>query len=100
MIITKDSLRDPWKQVEFIGFVNRKLEKSIKNYEKANDGKIPEKERAEYEKKYQDLTDEVENILKSIGISVTWPGLWPVYLVNEYQEHNLDRAIKEVLKFN
>jgi hypothetical protein len=98
MILTKDSLRNPTKRAEFISYINRTLEKSVRNYEKANNGLLSENARAEYKKKYQEQTDEVENLLKGIGISVFWPGLFCVYVVNGRQEHDLNRAIEEVLK--
>jgi hypothetical protein len=98
MIITKDSLFNPAKRTEFVQYINRTLDKSVRNYEKANNGLLSENARAEYEKKYQEQTDEVENLLKGIDISVMWPGLFPVYLVNGRQEHNLDRAIKEIIQ--
>jgi hypothetical protein len=97
MIITKDSLRNTEKRAEFVKYIDKKIYNSTVHYARANDGGVPEKQRAFHEDRYQKLTDQVEEILKGLGINIFWAGLYPSYLVNDRQEHNLDWAIKEVL---
>ena len=95
MIIT--NLKDATQRKTFIEWVHRKLNRAAKCWELTTDSKISEKERKDYEVNYQRLTDKIENELKKIGIKCIWPGLFPTYIVNGRQEHNLDWAIKEIL---
>lgn len=69
--------------------IEAKLESSFRAYEFANNGKLTKRDRAFYEARYQRLTEEVEQILSHYGIKCIWAGLYPVYIKDGRQEHNL-----------
>ena len=92
-------LRNPIKRDTFIESIERKIQVSINCWEKTTDSLIPEKRRVEYQVKYERLTDEVEEMLKQIGIKVEWPGLHPVCLMPDGStEHSIKRAVEFVFK--
>lgn len=95
MLIT--NLKDAAQRKTFIEWIERKLNRAAKCWELTTDSKISKKARKDHEADYQRLTDEVENELKKIGIKCSWPGLFPTYIINGRQEHNLDWAIKKTL---
>jgi hypothetical protein len=99
VLIIPDSLRDPIKRDAFIKSIERKIQVSVNCWEKTTDSSIPEKRRAEYQLKYERLTDEIEKMLNQIGIKVEWPGLHPVYLMLDGStEHSIKRAVEFIFK--
>lgn len=87
-------LQNTNKRAEFVSSIQRKIDISVYNYAKYTDGKIPESERMKCYEKYDQLTDEVAEMLKAIGIKTDWPGLFPVCLMPDGStEHNIERAV-------
>lgn len=89
-------LQNKTQVANFITRIESLISLSIKNYERANDGARPEKIRDLADHNYQKQTDKVAAECLALGINIYWPGLYPAYVVNNHEHHNLTAAIKEL----
>jgi len=97
VLIIPDSLCDSEKRAEFILSIERKVQISANCWVKTSDSTIPEERRAEYQAKYEKLTDEVEEMLGMFGIKTEWPGLFPsLILPDGSTEHSIKRAVNSL----
>jgi hypothetical protein len=84
--------------VFLVGKVTSLTNTSIHAWNRANDGKSPQELIAYYEKKEVQCANNIESICKRFGIEVFWPGLYPAFKVNGYEEHSFESAILAALK--
>jgi hypothetical protein len=86
------------KRAALIKYINKQINKSVTHWERYCDGKVPETQRKFHHERYQELTDEVEEILNALGIKVEWPGLWGSFSVGGIVYHSMESAVNEVFK--
>lgn len=83
--------------VKLAAGIQRIIERSVRAWEKSNDGKRSEEDRHDADHHYQILTDRVEEIMGLFGIEVDWPGLYPSFMKNGQCEYTVENALKRLL---
>ena len=94
--MNKINLNDVSSVRALIARINGKIAESIKCYERANDSRNSRKYIDQMDERQDQLTKEIEKELAQYKIGVQWPGLYPTYIVNNRQEHNLAWALKDI----
>lgn len=98
ILILPDHLYREDKRAQIIFYVERLVEKSITHWEKYSNSRIAPDQQKFHHERYQELTDETEEILTAIGLKVDWPGLHPsMKLPDGSTEHDIGRAINTIL---
>jgi hypothetical protein len=78
--------------------VTTHIEASKHAWERANDRETPDNLRPYFERKENKRADEIKKICDKFGIEIYWPGLYPAFKVNGYEEHSFENAILAALK--
>ena len=84
--------------IRLVAEVSNLANASKRSWERANDRETPESVRPYYERKENECADKIKLICDKFGIAIQWPGLYPSFKVNGYEEHSFENAILAALK--